>query len=161
MSSAGDRGSIGMRFPAEVQLAGKTATGVLVPPEVVEALAAGKRPSVRVTIGGHTYRSTIAPRGDLFKLGISAENRERAGVKAGDVVDVELELDTEPREVTVPADFAQALDRDAAARRFFDGLSYSQRQWFVLGIEEAKTAETRERRIAKAVERLRERRGNR
>jgi hypothetical protein len=150
-----------MRFPAEVQLAGKTATGVLVPPEVVEALAAGKRPSVRVTIGGHTYRSTIAPRGDLFKLGISAENRERAGVKAGDVVDVELELDTEPREVTVPADFAQALDRDAAARRFFDGLSYSQRQWFVLGIEEAKTAETRERRIAKAVERLRERRGNR
>jgi len=161
MSSAGESGSIRMRFNAEVQLAGKTATGVLVPPEVVEALAAGKRPSVLVTIGGHTYRSTIAPRGDVFKLGISAENRELAGVAAGDVVDVELELDTEPREVTVPADFAQALDRDPAAKRFFDGLSYSQRQWFVLGIEEAKTAETRERRIAKAVDRLREGRGNR
>ena len=161
MSSAGGTGSIRMRFHAEVQLAGKTATGVLVPPEVVEALAAGKRPSVRVTIGGHTYRSTIAPRGDVFKLGISAENRELAGVTAGDVVDVELELDSEPREVTVPADFAHALDRDAAAKRFFDGLSFSQRQWFVLGIEEAKTAETRERRIAKAVERLREGRGNR
>ena len=155
MSSAGDTGSMGMRFHAEVKLAGKTATGVLVPPEVVEALAAGKRPPVRVTIGGHTYRSTIAPRGDVFKLGINAENRERAGVTAGDVVDVDIELDTEPREVTVPADFAQALDRDPAAKRFFDGLSYSKRQWFVLGIEEAKTAATRERRIAKAVDTLR------
>ena len=151
MSSARDAGSTRMTFRAEVQLGGKTATGIVVPPEVVAGLGSGKRPPVRVTIGGHTYRSTIAPRGDVFKLGISAENRELAGVAAGDEVDVEIELDTEPREVTVPADFAAALDRDAAAKRFFDGLSYSQKQWFVLGIEEAKTAETRERRIAKTV----------
>jgi hypothetical protein len=150
-----------MRFQAEVQLGGKTATGIIVPPEVVEGLGAGKRPPVRVTIGGHTYRSTIAPRGDVFKLGISASSREAAGVAAGDEVDVEIELDTEPREVTVPADFAHALDQEAPAKRFFDDLSYSQKQWFVLGIEEAKTAETRERRIGKAVERLREGRGNR
>ena len=161
MSSAGGTGSTRMRFRAEVQQGGKTATGILIPPVVVAGLGSGKRPPVRVTINGHTYRSTIAPRGDGFKLGISAENRELAGVTAGDVVDVEIELDTEPREVTVPADFAHALDGDAAAKRFFDGLSYSQRQWFVLGIEEAKTAETRERRIAKAVDRLREGRGNR
>jgi uncharacterized protein YdeI (YjbR/CyaY-like superfamily) len=87
--------------------------------------------------------------------------RGPAGVEAGDEVDVEIELDTEPREVTVPDDFAQALDREAAAKRFFDGLSFSQKQWFVLGIEDAKTAATRERRIGKAVDRLRERRGNR
>ncbi len=161
MSFAPGAGSTGMRFQAEVQLAGKTATGIVVPPEVVAGLGSGKRPPVRVTIGGHTYRSTIAPRGDVFKLGISAENRELAGVAAGDEVDVEIELDTEPREVTVPADFATALDRDAPAKRFFEGLSYSQKQWFVLGIEEAKTAETRGRRIGKAVERLREGRGNR
>ena len=161
MSFAPGAGSTGMRFQAEVQLAGKTATGIVVPPEVVAGLGSGKRPPVRVTIGGHTYRSTIAPRGDVFKLGISAENRELAGVAAGDEVDVEIELDAEPREVTVPADFATALDRDAPAKRFFEGLSYSQKQWFVLGIEEAKTAETRGRRIGKAVERLREGRGNR
>jgi len=161
MSFAGRGGSMRMTFRAEVQRGGKTTTGIVVPPEVVAALGSGKRPPVRVTINGHTYRSTIAPRGDEFKIGISAENRELTGVTAGDVVDVDLELDTEPREVTVPADFAQALDRDAAAKRFFEGLSYSQKQWFVLGIEEAKTAETRERRIGKAVDRLREGRGNR
>jgi hypothetical protein len=150
-----------MRFRAVVQAAGKTATGIEVPPEVVADLGSGKRPPVRVTIGGHTYRSTVAPRGDVFKVGISAENRAAAGVAAGDEIDVELELDTEPREVTVPPDFATALDGDAAAKRFFDGLSYSQKQWFVLGIEDAKTPETRERRITKAVARLRDGRAQR
>jgi len=76
-------------------------------------------------------------------------------------VEVEVELDTQPREVNVPADFAQALDGDAGAKQFFEGLSFSQKQWFVLGIEDAKTAATRERRIGKAVDRLREGRGNR
>ena len=89
-------------------------------------------------------------------LGVSAEVRERAGVAAGDEVDVELELDTEPREVTVPPDFADALDRDADAKRFFDGLSFSHKQRYVLSIEGAKTAETRQRRIAKAISALRE-----
>jgi hypothetical protein len=150
-----------MRFRAEVQLAGKTATGIVVPPEVVAGLDAGKRPPVRVTINAHSYRSTIAPRGDLFKLSLSAENRELTGVAAGDEVEVEIELDEQPREVTVPADFAQALDGDAVAKRFFEGLSFSQKQWFVLGIEDAKTPATRERRIGKAIDRLREGRGNR
>jgi hypothetical protein len=150
-----------MRFRAVIKLAGKTATGVEVPPEVVAELGSGKRPPVRVTIGGHTYRSTIAPRGDVFKLGISAENREAAGVAAGDEVDLDIELDTEPREVTVPPDFAAALDGDDGAKRFFEGLSFSQKQWFVLGIEDAKTAATRERRIDKAVARLREGRAQR
>lgn len=144
-----------MRFRATIELAGKTATGIQVPSEVVDGLGAGGRPPVRVTIRGHTYRSTLASRGGRYLVGVSAENRAGAGVAAGDEVDVEIELDTEPREVTVPADFAEALD-DADARRNFDGLSYTRRQEFVRGIEEAKRPETRQRRIAKAVGTLRE-----
>jgi hypothetical protein len=150
-----------MRFHATVELAGKTATGIRVPEEIVTQLGGGKRPAVSVTIAGYTYRTTVAPRGGEFKLPISAENRAGAGIAAGDEVDVEMELDTEPREVIVPPDFARALDRDADAKRFFDGLSYSQRQWFVLGIEQAKQPETRQRRVAKAVDRLGQGRGAR
>lgn len=150
-----------MRFRAVLLANGRTATGVRVPPEVVEALGAGKRPPVRVTVNGHGYRSTVAVMGGEFMLGISAENRERAGVAAGDEVEIDLELDTSPREVVVPADFAAALDPHPEARRFFDGLPYSQRRWFVEGIEGARTDATRQRRIGKAVERLREGRGQR
>ncbi len=89
-------------------------------------------------------------------LPLSAENREAARVAAGDQVDVDVELDTDPREVIAPADFAAALDAEPAARRTFDTLSYSNRSWHVLQIEGAKTAETRRRRIAKSVDALRE-----
>jgi hypothetical protein len=145
-----------MRFRSTVMLGGKTATGIPVPAEVVAALGTRKQPPVRVTIGGHTYRSTVASRGGQFMLPISAENRASAGVAAGDEVDVEIELDTEPREVTVPADLSEALDRDADAKRAFDGMSYSHQLRHVLAIEDAKTPETRQRRIAKAIEMLRE-----
>lgn len=94
--------------------------------------------------------------GGRFMLGVSAKVREGAGVVGGDTVDVDMELDTEPREVIVPPDFAAALKRDAEARRVFDTLSYSKKQRFVLPIEDAKTAETRQRRIEKAVDSLRE-----
>ena len=145
-----------MRFRATILLGGKTATGIRVPAEVVAALGSSRRPAVRVTVNGHAYRSTVAPMGGQFMLPVSAEHREAAGVAAGDEVDVDLELDTEPRVLAVPDDFSAALDRDADARRVFDGLSYSRKQRFVLPIEQAKTAETRQRRIAKAVEALRE-----
>lgn len=145
-----------MRFRGIIQLSGKTATGIQVPAEVVEKLGSGKRPPVRVTINGYTYRSTVAPMGGEFMLPVSAEVRESAGVAAGDEVDVDIELDTERREVTVPPDFMEALDRDEDAKRFFDGLSYSNKQRVVLSIEGAKTAETRLRRIDKAMSDLRE-----
>lgn len=145
-----------MRFRATIQLNRKTATGIRVPDEVVADLSSGKRPAVRVTIKGYTYRSTVAPMGGEYMLPVSAEVREGAGVAAGDEVDVEVELDAAPREVSVPPDFAEALDRDAEARRLFDGLSYSNKRRFVLPIEEAKTAETRQRRVAKAVSTLHE-----
>jgi hypothetical protein len=145
-----------MRFRASIQLGGKTATGIEVPPEIVASLGGSKRPAVRVTINDYTYRSTVAPLGGTFMLPVSAEVRERASVAAGDEVDVDIEPDTEPREVTVPPDFTAALDDDLDARRYFDGLSYSNKRRFVMGIEEAKSAETRQRRIAKAIGTLRE-----
>jgi hypothetical protein len=145
-----------MKFRAAIEQSGKTATGIRVPDEVVARLGAGKRPAVRVTINGHTYRSSVASMGGAFMIGVSAENRTSAGVTAGDKVDVDIELDTAPREVTVPPDFATALQRDKAAKRTFDGLSYSNKQWHVLSIKGAKSAETRQRRIAKSIGMLRE-----
>ena len=145
-----------MRFQATLELAGKTATGFQVPAEVVESFGAGRRPAVRVTINGYTYRNTVATMGGVYMIGVSAAHRAGAGVAAGDEVEIDLELDTEPREVAVPPDFAAALAGDAAAKRSFDGLSYSQQQRWVLSIEDAKTAETRQRRIAKALGALHE-----
>ena len=145
-----------MQFRTVIELGGKTATGLRVPPDIVSALGSGKRPPVRVTIAGHTYRSTVAAFGDVFMLPLSAENREAAGVAAGDEVDVEVELDTQPREVVVPADFEQALAADPEARRAFEALSYSNRRQHVLSIEGAKTVETRQRRVDKAIAKLRQ-----
>jgi hypothetical protein len=143
-------------FRATIGLAGKTATGIRVPAEVVESLGAGKKPPVRVTINGKTYRSTIASRSGQYLVGVSAENRQLTGVAAGDEVDVDIELDTEPREVVVPPDLGKALDSHARARQFFESLSFSQKQGFVLPIEQAKKPETRERRVEKAIEMLRQ-----
>ena len=106
-----------MKFRTTLKLAGNTATGICVPEKVVTSLGTSKKPAVRVTIKGHTYRSTIAVMGGVFMVGVSAENRKAAGVAAGDELDVDIELDTAPREVTVPADFAEALNRHPSARR--------------------------------------------
>jgi Domain of unknown function (DUF1905)/Bacteriocin-protection, YdeI or OmpD-Associated len=144
-----------MRFRGVIELSGKTATGVEVPAGVVAGLGPGKRPKVRVTINGYTYRSSIAPMGGRFMFPVSAEVRAGAGVAAGDDVDVDIELDDEPRTVAVPADLADALGRDPDAQRTFDELSYSNKQRYVLSIEGAKTAQTRQRRIDKAIGELR------
>ena len=145
-----------MRFRTTILQSGPTATGIRVPDEIVEALGAGRRPAVRVTINGFTYRSSIAVIGGAAMVGVSAENRAGAGVVGGDEVDVAIELDTEPREVTVPPELATALDADPAARATFDRLSYSNKSWHVLQVTGAKTDETRQRRIARSIEALRE-----
>ncbi len=150
-----------MKFRATIQLNGKTATGIEVPADVVEGLASGKRPKVYVTIGGYTYRSTVAVYTGVFMLPLAAVHRKAAGVAAGDEVVVELVLDDAPREVTVPPDFAKALNAEPKVKAFFEGLSYSQRRWFVQGIEDAKKPETRQRRIDGATERLRQECGQR
>jgi hypothetical protein len=143
-----------MKFRATVELGGKTATGIEVPEDVVAALGSGNRPPVTVTIGGHTYRTTVARMGGRYLVPLSAENRTAAAVAAGDQVDVDIEADTGPREVTVPADLAEALVHDDVARANFDGLSYTHRKEWVRWVEEAKKAETRATRLAKTVESL-------
>ena len=143
-------------FKAKVLLAGKTATGIVVPADAVAALGPSKKPPVLVTINGHTYRNTVAVMGGQFMIGISAEERTNTGVKAGDQIDVTLELDNAPREVTVPPDLSAALDKNKKARAFFDGMSYSNKRRHVLMIEGAKTDETRQRRIDKTVAMMRE-----
>lgn len=146
----------GIRFHTTILQAGKTATGIQIPNDVIEKLGSSKKPAVRITINGYTYRSTVAVMGGRFMVGVNAENREKARVAGGDKVDVDIELDTDPREVTVPAGFAAALSRNAKTRQHFDGLSYSKKKAFVQGIEGAKTAETRQHRIDKALLDLRE-----
>ena len=145
-----------MKIRALLQQSGKTAVGFSVPEDVVLALGKGKRPPVNVTINGYTYRSTVAPMGGGYMVGVSADNRAAAGVAGGETHDIELTLDTAPREVELPDDFAAALGRDPAARRTFDALSPSNKGYHVSSIEGAKSAETRQRRIEKSVGALRE-----
>ena len=144
-----------MKFRATVELGGKTATGIEVPEDVVAAVGSSRRPPVTVTIGGHSYRTTVARMGGRFLVPLSAENRTAAGVAVGDLVDVDIEPDIAPREVDVPADLAEALARDDAARATFDGLSFTHRKEWVRWVGEAKKAETRATRLAKTVESLR------
>ena len=118
-----------MHFRTTILQAGKTATGIEVPEAIVTALGSGKRAKVLVTINGHTYRNSVAPLGGVYMVGVSDEVRRAAGVAGGDVVEVEIELDTAPREVDIPADLAAALDADPAARRTFEALSYSNKSW--------------------------------
>jgi hypothetical protein len=143
-----------MRFRTTILQSGKTAAGIQIPDEIVEGLGAGKRPAITVTINGYTYRNTVAVMGGVYMVGVSAEHRAGAGVAGGDEVDVDIELDTAPREVTVPPDFAAAMDAVPKARATFDALSYSNKSWHVLQISGAKTDETRQRRIAKSVDLL-------
>jgi hypothetical protein len=136
------------------QAEGMNATGIRVPPEAIAALGTKKRPPVKVTIAGYTYRSTVAVYGDAYLLPLSQERREAAGVQAGDEVEITLELDTEPRTVEVPEDLAAALAEKPGTTAAFDASSPSARKEYVRQVESAKTQETRERRISKIVAKL-------
>ena len=126
-------------------------TGIEVPPSIVEKLGAGKKPPVVVGIKKFTYRSTIATMGGKFLIPVSAAIREQAGVKGGEALEVRLELDDQPREVALPSDFEKLLNKHPEAKKFFETLSYSNKQRHVLPIGQAKTDETRQRRIDKAI----------
>ncbi len=140
-----------MHFRATLELDGRTATGIPVPAEVIDGLGGGKRPPVGVTIGDHTFRTTVGSVGGVPRIPVSAAVRAAAGIAAGDVLDVTVELDTEPREMALPADLAAALEARPDARQFFDGLSPSRRKAYATWVESAKKAETRARRVEKAV----------
>jgi Bacteriocin-protection, YdeI or OmpD-Associated/Domain of unknown function (DUF1905) len=142
------------RFEGVLQARGP---GVIVelPFDPKEAFGRARAP-VRVTIGGFTFRTTVAVYGGQGLIGLNKANRAGAGVEGGDRVTVEIELDTELREVEVPADLAEALAEEPKVREFFDGLSYTHRREYAEWITEAKRDETRRRRVAQAVELLRD-----
>lgn len=144
-----------MKFRTTLFLAGKTATGIVVPPEVVESFGVGKKPPVKITINGYTYRSTVAVMGGDFMLPVAGEHRLKAGIVAGEEIEVELELDTEPRVVDVPEALARVLDQEPQAKRNFEALSFSRKKEYALSVEGAKTEETRLRRLEKAIAELR------
>jgi Bacteriocin-protection, YdeI or OmpD-Associated/Domain of unknown function (DUF1905) len=143
-------------FRATIRQTGKTACGIEVPATVVEGLGGSKRPAVVVTLDRYTYRSTVAPMGDEWWVGVNSSHREASGLKAGDEVQVTLDLDVAPREVEVPAELATALEADPVAREFFDGLSYSNKRVFTLSVEGTSNPETRARRVTKAIALMRE-----
>lgn len=140
-------------FTTTLEQARTTATGIEVPPEVVDALGGGKRAAVTVTISGYTYRSTIATMGGRFLIPVAGEHREAAGLSAGDTITVSLELDTAPRTVDVPADLGEAL-AVAGVRDAFDALSPSAKKAHVTSVTGTTVAETRARRVAKVVSSL-------
>ena len=140
-----------MRFRAELRSTGGNTAGFLVDDEVVTGLGGGGRPKVVVTVNGVEWRGSIARMGGAYWLGVSAERRAAAGIAAGEVLDVDVVLDTAVREVQVPADLASALDAEPAARAYWDAMSYSNKSWHVLQVTGAKAAETRARRVARSV----------
>ncbi len=144
-----------MQLRTVINRAGKTAAGIVVPDEFVEALGGGRRPKVRVTARDYTFRTSIAHMGGVFMLGISNETRDCSGLMPGEVADFEIELDTEPREVAVPSDLAAALAVDARARAAFERLSYSNQRRVTMPIEAIKGAEARARRVERTVAELR------
>ena len=125
-----------MRFETDLLLVDERNTGIEVPPEVVE------------------YRSTIAPMGGKYLIPFSSDKRTATGLRGGDHIVVDLELDTAPRIVEPPADLAAALDATPGARAAWDRLAPSHKKAHVTAIEGAKAAETRQRRVAKAIEAL-------
>lgn len=128
-------------------------TGIEVPAEVIEALGAGRKPAVVVTVNGYEYRSTVAVMGGRHLIPFSADKRAATGIGGGDAIVVDLEVDTAPRTVEVPPDLAAAL-ATAGSRDAFDALSPSARKAHVTSVESAKTAETRQRRIDAIITRL-------
>jgi hypothetical protein len=145
-----------MKFRTTILQTGKTTTGLVVPDAVVEGLGAGRKPPVRVTIDGYSYRSTLATVDGRPMVGLNAEHRAASGLSGGQEVEVDIVLDTEKREVTVPPELAAALDAEPRARETFERLSYSNQSWHVLQVTGARTDETLQRRLAKSIAALRE-----
>jgi len=125
-------------------------TGIVVPDRLIEELGAGRRPPVVVTVNGYEYRSTVAVMGGQHLIGLSAAVRAATGLKGGDPIEVRLTVANSPRAVNLPPDFVAALGA-AGTRQFFDALPNSLQRFHVDNIAAAKSPETRQRRIDKAI----------
>ena len=134
---------------------GGNTTGIEIPEEVVLGLGRGKRVPVVVTVNGYTFRNTTAFMGGQYLVGVSAAHRAASGLTAGDPIEVTLEVDDAPRVVEVPPELAEALAGDAIASAAWAKLSYSHQRQHVEPIADAKSPETRARRVAKTIGALR------
>lgn len=141
-------------FTTMLLQSGKTATGIKVPDDIIEKLGGGKKPLVKITINNFTYRSAVAVMNGAYMVGVNAENRERAKVKGGDKIGVTIELDTEVRTVEVPAEFQKMLNKHIGAKKKFESLSNSAKKMLIAPVANAKTDETRNRNLAKALNAL-------
>ena len=142
-----------MKFKTTILQTGNN-TGIEVTEEILRSLGGGNKPLVIVTVNGHTYQSAVGNMNGKFMISLSAENRNRAGIKGGDSVDVALELDTVPRSVDIPEALQMALDGNEVAKANFEKLAPSKKKAAVLSVTEAKTDDTRKRRIEKIIEGL-------
>jgi hypothetical protein len=147
-------GSVGLT--ATLVPRGQAAAVVLDDEQVAVVGEGAKRFPVVATVNGYTWRTTVTRMRGEFLLGLNRAVRQEAGVEAGDSVEVRLELDSAPREVTLPKALASALAEDSEARAAFDRLAYTHRKEYTRWIDEAKRDETRKRRVAQAIEMLRE-----
>ena len=138
-------------FTWTLESQGGNNTGFIVPEEVVLGFARGRRVPITVAIGDYRYRTTIVSMGGRFLFGVNAEQRKATGLKAGDEVTLTIEVDDAPREVDVPPELQAALDADPAAAAVYAALSYTNRKEIARGIAEAKAADTRQRRLDKAL----------
>jgi Domain of unknown function (DUF1905)/Bacteriocin-protection, YdeI or OmpD-Associated len=151
-----DPGSIS--FEAEI-LSDANSGGAFVefPYEVEELFGARGRIPVQATFDGEVYRGSMVTMGHKCHILIVVKKiRQKIGKQPGDKVTVTLSLDTEPRVVEVPADFQEILNANPAANEHFSKFSYSKQRDYVLWIEDAKRAETRQRRMVKAIDLLSE-----
>jgi bifunctional DNA-binding transcriptional regulator/antitoxin component of YhaV-PrlF toxin-antitoxin module len=142
-------------FSTRLEPRGPAAAVVLDDEQVALVGEGAKRFPVVATVNGYTWRTSVARMGGEFLVGLNREVRERAGVQAGDEVEVILDLDMAPRQVEVPEALAAALEIDPQARVAFEGMAFSHRKEYARWIAEAKREETRGRRVQQALEMIR------
>lgn len=142
-----------MKFKTKIVQSGNN-TGIHVPDEIIERIGAGKKPPVVITLKKYTYRNTVAVMGGKYMVSLSAEHRTNAHVSGGEELEINIELDTEPRTVDIPQDLQKALNKNVVAKKNFEALSPSKKKYLVLDITSAKTEETKIRRIEKAIQSL-------
>jgi len=142
--------AVTVEFDTTVKATGNN-TGIVVPDELIQRLGSGRRPAVIVNVNGYEYRNTVAVVDGKHMIGVSAAIRKETGLGGGDPIHVVLTVADTPRTVNISDDFAAALAADARAKAFFDKLSNSLQRYHADNINSAKTAETRQRRIAKAI----------
>ena len=144
-----------MQFRATVEQTGVTTTGIAVPEHVLDELGGGKRPRISVSFNGFSYRTTVGTHNGGPMISVSSDVRAASGAKAGDEIDVTVEIDTAPREIEIPEELAAALAADPEANAAFAALSNSKKQQLTLPVAKAKGAETKARNIEKALKALR------